>query len=202
MVIKNHWIIRCGCSFFVRLWLIFCFWVGSFPFRMLISQQGIHHIFAEVEISIDLRIRHKLGASKMKTAEWNMINRRKQKKKENSRNIWGRKKYSKSSFCECMNRCHILFLFWDSNMYFQSKLLLVCVFFLFSFHFIGDTNDSSCFQCQQGTNNKKIFLVHQTSSVINVHMSLSHRLISNKINRFLILISSEKNNTTEQEQKH
>lgn len=78
---------------------------------------------------------HKIGASKMKATEWNMINRRKQKKKENSRNIWGRKKYSKSSFCECMNRCHILFLFWDSNMYFQSKLLCVFVCFFYS-HFI------------------------------------------------------------------
>lgn len=131
--------------------------VGSFPFRMLISQQGIHHIFAEVEISIDLRIRHKLGASKMKTAEWNMINRRKQKKKENSRNIWGRKKYSKSSFCECMNRCHILFLFWDSNMYFQSKLLCVCVFFYSHFILLATQTTVHAFNASREQTIKKSF---------------------------------------------
>lgn len=124
-----HFLIVClyifcaGQSFYLFICL------AHFPFCILINMLPTRHpsYFCRNSNSDSLKKRH---TSKMRGSERNMINRWKSEKNK-KRNIWGRKKYSKSSFCECVNRCHtsIFFSFRTQNMYIQS-----CFFSLFSFY--------------------------------------------------------------------
>lgn len=95
--------------------------------------------------------------------------------KKNSRNFWGRKNIQSHHFV-WIGVTHSFFFFLLSiQMCSIEECVCVSVSVFFPlFYFIGDTNDSSCLSMSAGS---KIFLVHQTPCVINVHMSLSHRVV-------------------------
>lgn len=181
MVIKVIDLFESDVSFFSILifWLFVCIFsvlgkvcylficLAHFPFCILINMLPTRHpsYFCRNSNFDSLKKRH---TSKMKGSERNMINRWKTKKIK-KRNIWGRKNIQSHHLVSVwIGVIHRFFVsLWIQNTYIQ--------FFFFLLILLATPTTFRAFQCQQATDNK-IFVVHQTSSVINVHMSLSHRV--------------------------